>query len=566
MFNLRDLSVRAKLTALVSLPVAGLAIFAAVTVNTLNQVQVRGPIYQRIVENKDVIADILPPPCYIVEAFMTASQIANREGPAEAQALIARVGKLREDFETRITYWEQTLEKSELKTAFVEDSVRPARKFFETFETQMVPAVRSGDLKKAREVLSERLEPLYEQNRAAVDKVVQLANHRATTDERDAEAKVQAADSLLLSMGVGVAGASLILGWLLSRQMSRQLGEVVSALKAAAEGDGDLRRRIACDDKSEIGELSRCFNQFSSRVGAIIADMRNVAAEVRTGTETIAAANEETSRSMELQSDNVRQITRVVDELAEFASGVAEQAQSANTAAKQAGSVATEGDQVVAQTIESMQVIESTVAAGAESVLSLGSRSEQIGKIIEVIKDIADQTNLLALNAAIEAARAGEHGRGFAVVADEVRKLAERTTTATKEVTSAIGQIQSDTQDAVQRMTAGKEQVRRGVELAASASDGLRRIVTTVQETASLITLIADSADRQATLGEEIRKHVSTINASADEVSRANTQTGRAAFALNDKAQRLHSVVSRFQLEDSADAAQPKAVSKTGTR
>ncbi len=195
-----------------------------------------------------------------------------------------------------------------------------------------------------------------------------------------------------------------------------------------------------------------------------------------------------------------------------------------------------------------MESIASDVSKSSQAVTSLGKKGEQIGQIIEVINDIAEQTNLLALNAAIEAARAGEHGRGFAVVADEVRKLAERTTTATEEVARSIKEIQSETDGAVRTIEAGSQRVAKGVELANSAGEALSQIVATSQTVAGMVQSIAAAAEQQSAASEQISRSIEQINAVTLESTQGATQAAQAASQLSQQAETLQALVGRFKV------------------
>ena len=215
-------------------------------------------------------------------------------------------------------------------------------------------------------------------------------------------------------------------------------------------------------------------------------------------------------------------------------------------ASVEAGEIARRGDEVVSKTIAGMNAIRDAVTAGAASVSSLGGKSDEIGEIIGVISEIADQTNLLALNAAIEAARAGEHGRGFAVVADEVRKLAERTQQATEQVSKSIREIQTETKTAVERMQVGTKQVESGVLLAGSASESLRQIVQSVEGSAGMIRTIAAAIEQQRCAGESIRDRVTAIASAAEQTVGASAMTADTAHTLAERAEELQRTIDSF--------------------
>jgi methyl-accepting chemotaxis protein len=227
---------------------------------------------------------------------------------------------------------------------------------------------------------------------------------------------------------------------------------------------------------------------------------------------------------------------------------IAKNASSMANSATGTTKIAREGESIVSRSVEEVKAIADTVNESSRLMASLGERSKQIGDIIDVIKDIADQTNLLALNAAIEAARAGEQGRGFAVVADEVRKLAERTSQATTEIGSMIGAIQHEVEKAVRNMSDGTKQVAVGVEFAAKAGDALHNIVSSVQGLQAIVQQIASATEEMSSTSEQISSDIETIASVSRETSSSSEQIARSASDLAELSSTLQRLVGRFKV------------------
>ncbi len=335
---------------------------------------------------------------------------------------------------------------------------------------------------------------------------------------------------------------------LLRLMFSRPVRAMIERVKDIAEGEGDLTARIEVKREDELGMLARYFNSFIEKIQDIISQVASSANQVASAATEIAASSEQMSQGMERQSSQVAQISSAMEEMAASVNEVARKSNDATQEASESGRVAEEGGTIVQSTVEGMQAISEAVSAGAVSVEQLGKRGEQIGAIIEVINDIADQTNLLALNAAIEAARAGEHGRGFAVVADEVRKLADRTTKATEEISESIREIQTETANAVQRMNTGTEQVNEGVQRATLAGESLEQIVQSARSVSSVIAEIAAATEEQAATSEEISRNIEGINAVTQETVQGANQAASASVELSSRAEELRALVSRFKI------------------
>jgi methyl-accepting chemotaxis protein len=311
---------------------------------------------------------------------------------------------------------------------------------------------------------------------------------------------------------------------------------------------GDLTVRVEGDYrgdhqmiKDSINAVAESLEKALREVTEAVSATASASSEISSSTEQMAAgAQEQTSQTGEVASA-VEEMTKTILENSRNAGNTAETAKAARETAELGG-------KVVSETVSGMKRIAEVVNRSAATVQELGKSSEQIGEIIGVIDDIADQTNLLALNAAIEAARAGEQGRGFAVVADEVRKLAERTTKATKEIAEKIKKIQGETAGAVSSMEEGTGEVAKGIALADRAGQSLQEIVGVSQKVTDMVTQIAAASEEQSTASEQISRNVEGISKVTSETAAGMQQIARAAEDLNHLTENLERVVGGFKL------------------
>jgi len=351
---------------------------------------------------------------------------------------------------------------------------------------------------------------------------------------------------------------SLILGGavaiVLSTRITGSVNEVAGMINDIAEGGGDLTRQLSVKSDDEMGRLASGFNDF-------VTSLRRIISQVSASTSRVTSASEELySISEHMRNSIVREQLSVASQVATSSGQVSatmnetsSNCSGAAMAAREACTAAARGGEIISRTIEGMTGIASRVRESAVQVSALEKQSREIGKIIEVIEDIADQTNLLALNAAIEAARAGEHGRGFAVVADEVKKLSQKTVNATKEITSVIINIQHDTQGLVGSMEAGNREVETHVSQAVHARDALNSIIDRVANVNGLIDLIASAIEEQSSASLQISADMERVASLAETTSEKTSQMADASGMLSGIAGELKEIVAKFKIDDRAE-------------
>ena len=390
-----------------------------------------------------------------------------------------------------------------------------------------------------------------------------------------------------LVISVFTALVALVIASLFQRVISRPVKELESAAVRLAVGDLDLKvayrsrdeigrlakamvdirdymrdlseaaRRISANDltvqvtpRSGQDVLSQSFANMVSNLSDMVFQLRGLSAQVVSAATEISASAEQMSAGARNQAERVKQVTSAVQEMATTIGESTKHAEDATRASRQASDTAGSGGQIVGQTISGMGEIANLVSESSDSIGRLAESAEQIDKIVSVIEDIADQTNLLALNAAIEAARAGEQGRGFAVVADEVRKLAERTSRATGEIKGVIGAVQGKTEEAVEAMETGIRSVDKGRELADHAGNALQEIVNTSTTVMAMIEQIATAAQEQSASAEEITHSIEDIAVVTSETAKGAGEMAAAAEELNHQAESLSDMVARFRTVD----------------
>ena len=319
--------------------------------------------------------------------------------------------------------------------------------------------------------------------------------------------------------------------------------------------DGDLTARMHGDHKNNFKGYQDDINHLGESLEKLVTEISEAVSATASASTQISSSAEEMAAGAQEQSAQAAEVASAVEEMASTILETNKNADNASHAAKNAGTIAKEGGRVVDETVRGMIRIADVVKKSAETVQELGKNSDQIGEIVQVINDIADQTNLLALNAAIEAARAGEQGRGFAVVADEVRKLAERTTKATKEIASMIKQIQKDTSGAVDSIQQGTIEVEKGKQLADKAGESLKEIINGAEQVVNIVTQVAAASQEQASAAEQISKNIEAISSVTHESATGVQQIAKASEDLNRLTEHLQNLTSQFKIHEGSGRA-----------
>ena len=363
---------------------------------------------------------------------------------------------------------------------------------------------------------------------------------------KDAGERYKTSRNFIIVLLIVALFFAVAINYLVSRSITEPLSRALSIANSLSEGD--LTVKIEFTRKDEVGRLL-------SAMQNMVRSLRSMTSKISSSSSTIASSSEELSATVDEISTRVNEeankANQVATESAEMSQTVLDIAKNASNIAISSNDtlkVAHEGKGIVTRTVDEVLEISRTVSESAHLITSLGERSKQIGEIINVIKDIADQTNLLALNAAIEAARAGEQGRGFAVVADEVRKLAERTSKATTEISGMIQGIQSETDQAVSAMGNSLKRVELGAKLSTEAGDALQRIVESVNGLQSMVQMIASATEEMSTVSESISSDIEVIASVSQQTGASATQIKQASLDLSKVSLELKNEVNKFKL------------------
>ncbi|WP_419810704.1 methyl-accepting chemotaxis protein [Bacterioplanoides sp.] len=365
------------------------------------------------------------------------------------------------------------------------------------------------------------------------------------------DASNQAAKNVL-SVGLTITLVAIVMisfvAWTTSSVIGKAVKNLVRSLRGIATGDGDLTQRIEKTSNDELGEVVDWFNQFIDKLHQNIGDVVNSTRPLSGVSNDLGSLTSQTSTIAESQNHATEVVSGVVEEMVGSVKEVSANASSAAQAATEADSAAKQGREIVSETVKSINGLASEVERASDVIKQLEADTSNVGSILDVIKGIAEQTNLLALNAAIEAARAGEQGRGFAVVADEVRTLASRTQDSTQEIQSVIEQLQSAAQSAVSVMSESQERAQNSVDQAARTDESLQAITDKVGSINQMNSQIATATERQERAAFSIKDNVVEIKQRSEEAMSAVSQVEAASRSLTDISRSLQRVTDQFKV------------------
>ena len=463
---------------------------------------------------------------------------------AQRIRILEEIQKFRKEYREAITKVEELdkTEKGKELIANLKEAVAPAG----AANNKALELAKKGQQEEAVTVLINEGMPLTGKT---VDNFITLQKYEKERSKyRFDEASKFGAEARMISIIMGIV--SLVIGLISAIYITLSITKPIAELLAANKrlSVGDLTTNISVTGKDEIGQLAE-----SSRT--VIANMRDILSRVSETSSQVASAShllQKTAEQIATGAEEVASQTSTLatasEEMAATSSDIARNCSMAAESSQQSSAAATRGETVVQETIAGMVRIAERVKQSALTVENLGTRSEQIGAIVGTIEDIADQTNLLALNAAIEAARAGEQGRGFAVVADEVRALAARTAIATKEISDMIRAIQKETKEAVHAMEEGVTEVEKGAASSEKSSHALEEIRYQINEVTMQINQIATAAEEQTATTSEITMNVQQVTGIVHKTAKGASETAAAASQLASNAMILQDLVRRFRL------------------
>ena len=433
-------------------------------------------------------------------------------------------------------------EEKALTDAFIEARIN----FGRTGIMPMIDLLQGERFEEADTLRKEVMDPAYAKASATIDALLKYQVDSARKEFEHSAAYAKKVQIITIASII----AGLVLLVVAGLLITRCIAYGVTTLEEAAVklSSGDLTTRVTLRSKDELAQVAHAFNKMAEEFATIIGQVHQAAAQITAASGQLSETAEKVAQGSDSQTREAASAAASVESLNQAIQEVASRSQLATSASSETGDLATQGQQVVNGAAQGIREIAETFSQSARLIDALGQRSQQIGQIVDVIKDIADQTNLLALNAAIEAARAGEQGRGFAVVADEVRKLAERTGNATSEISTMITAIQSETGNTVSNMERGGKQVDAGVKMAAQAGESLEQINSSLSHVAEMIRHIADATRQQSEASGEITRRVEDIVRMAEENSATIGSTTGATQDLRQLSSQMQEVISRFRL------------------
>jgi methyl-accepting chemotaxis protein len=411
-------------------------------------------------------------------------------------------------------------------------------------QEQMLELSRQNRLDEMRTLINTRIKDGTDQMGEQLNKLVALNTGYAKTASAEAGANYSSAILGIVVVAVLAALMTILLAWLLTRSIVTPLNRALLAAQTIA--DGNLSKTIEADGQDEPGRLLGALSIMQANLRKTIEQIAGSATQLGAAAEELSAVTQDASRGLQQQNNEIEQAATAVNEMTAAVEEVARNAVSTSEASNQSTQAAREGRNRVVETVDAIQTMTQDVHTTSLMIEGLAAQGRDIGKVLDVIRAIAEQTNLLALNAAIEAARAGEAGRGFAVVADEVRALAHRTAQSTQEIEKMVAGIQNGTGEAVASMQQSNQRTQSTLEMARAAGVALEQITQSIHLINERNLVIASASEEQAQVSREVDRNLVNIRDLATQSATGANQTSAASHELSRLAVNLNALVSRF--------------------
>ncbi|BAP42905.1 methyl-accepting chemotaxis protein [Pseudomonas sp. StFLB209] len=475
-----------------------------------------------------------------LEEFTNLAQLKQQIQLARFQVQAYTFSAKQEDEHAAVTAIDEALkEVQEIAREQAEDNLQALKPAAEALQQYKEQLGRFRDAQAGVEQSQEAMESLGDQMLESVAELI--SQQGAQRDDQASRSRTALTGVAVLAMGMGLLAA-----WVMTRQIIVPLRQTLAAAGRIAQGD--LSRNLIVERNDELGQLQRSMQDMTENLRGLLSGIGDGVNQLSSAAEQLSAVTEQTSAGVNSQKTETDQVATAINQMAATVLEVASSAQQASNAAVQADQQARDGDRVVGEAIGQIEQLSQEMLNSTQAMNRLRQESDKIAGVLDVIKSVSQQTNLLALNAAIEAARAGEAGRGFAVVADEVRSLAQRTQQSTEEIEELIAALQSGTQQVVSTLDNSRSLTEQSVELSRRAGAALEQITRTVTGIQDMNRQIATASEQQSAVAEQINRSVVNVREISEQTATASEQTASSSIELARLGTRLKELVSRFKV------------------
>ena len=546
---MRDSQLSRQLTYFVAGFILLFVLFVGLSGYTLQQVRVMGPIYEEIDQGNALIADVLPPPEYIIESYLVALQLKDESDPAKRQTLIARGTELRVEYDTRLEFWKRTLPAGALNDVLTTTSAKSAIDFFEVRDREFIPALQAGEAPQIASALA-RMQQYYESHRVAINEVVRLSRLQNAAREASALNVVSSLTRYLVVLAILILISVVVMAWVAAHAVTRMTGRIRMASDIANRvAAGDLSTEMPRVDARDVtGGLLGAIATMSGNLRALVSRVKQASIELMSTATEFAATSRQQEHTVQGFGSSTNQIAAAVKQINATHQELLTTMEGVNVVAGQTADLAIGGQTGLSQLDQSMERLASAGHTVAARLAAIRDEAAQITGVVTTISKVADQTNLLSINAAIEAEKAGEQGLGFLVLAREIRRLADQTAVATLDIEQMVKQMQGAVSAGVMEIDRFADEVKVGVVGVGRINGQFTQIISQVRLLSDRFDAVNDGMRSQNVGTRQIGEAMGQLIDGARQTSTSLREFNAATESLRDAVSTLKQEITYFNV------------------
>ncbi len=548
MTRLRDLTIRRKLHALTLGSVAGISAVLGLSLWVLYEFRVNGPVYEQISNRRAYLGEIDPGALNGTAAFLTLTLMAATTDATDVQQLTAEFNRRERRFEQEVEFWVPRMHPGPTKTVMTDKLIPAVREFFAAARQHYLPLVGKAPPEQLRRALIERVRPTFDAQARAVEQAIETGRRRIREDEDDATARIRFWETTMTVLSVATVLVLALAGWLVTREVVRPTHALIDRVRGMAGGASDLTARVPVESHDEMGQLAEGINATIDKIQTIVRRVRESSVQLLSTASEIGAAARQQETTVQVLSSSTAEVAASVREITATSKELAATMTEVSERSGRAVNLADAGRSRLGDTETAMKDLVEATASVSGKLGVIREKADAITTVVTTITKVADQTNLLSINAAIEAEKAGEYGRGFLVVAREIRRLADQTAVATLDIDNMVRHMQGAVSAGVMQMDKFTEAVRSGVARIAEVNGQTGQIIEEVHALGERFAQLTEGVRQQSLGAQQIDEAMAQVNRGAQQTRASLEEFKSATEHLRQSVELLNEEVAQFKV------------------